>query len=542
VSESAVDEVVNYVKEIAGRKGSGQFRLSQQVGTGGIVLVRIADSGRAEFIRSLDLALDQRSVEQSEFLDVILMTDASGMRKQLQEEDDDAEMANSREASRQAPPETRQQTSAPQNPRMEVDQPPAQSERRQEPSPTEESAAPEAPEAQSPKPVAKKRARRVITQSRFTGFDDFDPSQFTRPASGSPEPQSQGISQVQNDAGMDHDKASQSASRKRPAPASQADIERDMYAEILPSHAAIKRQKIGSTVNGDESEKARFGDDSDSGSTGLKAIGKQKQTKQMDVMAEVQNLRKKQEEEQRQKDEEKLRQALPEGIDISELKDLAIVEEMDLPVRERAARHRAEDGAGDRWDPAWNGRKNFKKFRRQGEGEGGPRLTRVMVALEEVPRKGHGIGEEYWLSSTFTSKSRSKAQSQSQSQARNGAGPSQLGSGEQDEDPDHARFRRRLEKSRRDEAEDAAREETFAEDIAGRPRDPAIQAAIDSTPSQTFATESQRKVAGKRAAVQQGGSVAKKQRSNRSAANSRGTIDDDDDDDDDGLRFRRRRH
>jgi hypothetical protein len=74
------------------------------------------------------------------------------------------------------------------------------------------------------------------------------------------------------------------------------------------------------------------------------------------------------------------------------LKNLAIVEEMEIPVRTPPTR---VEETSDRWEAQWNGRKNFKKFRRKGE----PRsrtVQTVIVPLEEVTRKDFGIGDHYW--------------------------------------------------------------------------------------------------------------------------------------------------
>jgi hypothetical protein len=87
-------------------------------------------------------------------------------------------------------------------------------------------------------------------------------------------------------------------------------------------------------------------------------------------------------------------------VDVEQLRNLAIVEEMDIPVREPVVR---EHESSDRWDDRWNGRKNFKRFRRKGEPQHArQRLQSVIVPLEEVTRKDFGIGEHYWVSTNKT--------------------------------------------------------------------------------------------------------------------------------------------
>ena len=536
--ESTSEDVIEYVKEVAGRKGVGQFRLSQQTGRGGVVIVRLTErdeSGR-EFMRGIDRALGQRSIEQNEFLDAILTVNASGLRKPLEEVHEDEEPngdARASDSRSQSQPRQQQQQS-----RRAVtvadSSPPAQEASRRQ------SAVDEQPE-ELLTTAAKKRSRRVITQSRFKGFDDFDPSQFSKPASQSPEPSFDNAepSQALSVQSMDVDEPSQppptkQRSRKRPAPVEDEQEEQeDMYASMLTGHAAMKRQRTAAGKNGETNSVAKSSTGSDRAAAEKVARAKKK-AKEMDVMAEI-HARRAREEETRRKDEESLREALS-GIDISELKNLAKVEEMEMPIRERPVRGAGDSSRSDRWDAAWNGRKNFKKFRPQGQRRDGPRLQRVMVALEEVPRKGHGIGEEYWLNSATSSRSKSKSQSQSQT-VRQGAARSQRAD---DNEVDTARFRRRLQNSREEDDENMDAEQILPEEIAGHARDEQLEDAANSTPSQTFGTDSQRKAAGKRPATQQGGGPAKKPRQSRLAAPTREKISLDDDDDDE-LKFRRRR-
>ena len=542
---TTVEEFVDFVKELAGRKNSAQFRLSQQTGKGGIVVVRMQEreESRIEFMRSLDVALDQRSIEQNEFLDAILTVDASGMRRQLEEEpaspmaDANSRTSNSRPQSQQQ--ESRQQRAVTVH---DSPDPPEQEPPRTQPQP-------EQPEqAEQPSAATKRRNRRIITQSRFKGFDDFDPSQFSKPVSQSPEPSASNreASQAPSDHNMDVDDPSQQApqtqrsSRKRPAPPSEEpEDEEDLFATILPGHAAMKRQKTLAAKNGNEVSLSKAAEQLAS----EKAAKAKKKTKQMDVKAEIEARRQAEEERYRQ-DQEALRATIGDE-EMKNLKNLAIVEEMELPARQPIDRGRGDGSAGrnDRWDPAWNGRKNFKKFRPQGQrGEDGPRLQRVIVALEEVPRKGHGIGEEYWLNSSSKGSNKSKSQSQSQSQSvRQGVPRSQAGAGADEEDV--ASFRRR--QSQRDHDEGMApMEDILPEEIAGVARDEEIQAMANanSSPSQTMRSESQRKASGKRPAAQPAAGAPATKKTKQSQRTTRSeTINVDDDDDDDALKFRRRR-
>jgi len=75
----------------------------------------------------------------------------------------------------------------------------------------------------------------------------------------------------------------------------------------------------------------------------------------------------------------------------------AVIEEMG--ILPRAQRNNSDNlrtpsearASSNRWDPAWNGRKNFKKFRRRGA-EQGIAPHKVIVVLEEAPKQ-KGFGE-----------------------------------------------------------------------------------------------------------------------------------------------------
>ncbi|EEP77541.1 predicted protein [Uncinocarpus reesii 1704] len=110
--------------------------------------------------------------------------------------------------------------------------------------------------------------------------------------------------------------------------------------------------------------------------------------------------------------EEEKAAAIVDGMDLSRLQNLAIIEEM--PVFQKVRQDRPSNGHGDRWDDRWNGRKNFKKFRRKGQGGALHRVQTVIVPLEEVKKKDFGIGDDYWShnnnSSTRTERNRSVVQ------------------------------------------------------------------------------------------------------------------------------------
>lgn len=166
-----------------------------------------------------------------------------------------------------------------------------------------------------------------------------------------------------------------------------------MVDKLLPAAAAMKRRKIE-----EEKETRR------KGVTPATSFSKtqpkienekaKKQKKEVDIQ-EVVRERREAEEDAARRDEESLRQPF-DGANVKELSNLAVVEEMQLPMRHDRPQRNQTNGASDpRWDDQWNGRKNFKKFRRQGEHNQGRRGQSVMVPLEEVKKKDFGIGENY---------------------------------------------------------------------------------------------------------------------------------------------------
>ncbi|KAJ5175743.1 uncharacterized protein N7482_001620 [Penicillium canariense] len=344
--ETTAAEIVQFMRSAAGRKGIGADR----DGSGGVVLVRFRSKGRFEpwsidVGNEVALMTDQRVIEQREFLDAILGNDASPLCRQLPREEGESQASPSA-----ALRESHSNSPVP--------------------------ASPPAEETRSSMP--RKKARHVRTYvSKMKTFDDgFDmesipvytpdggdgdgaPSQAIDLEPIQPSQPSQAVSAVENEA------------------------DDEAVADLLPGSRAMKRRR------------AEMGEDQPGGRASRvksEAPPKTKRPK-LDVLKAARKHREEEEEQQRQADED-LHPA--QDVDVEKLRNLAIVEEMDLPVREPIAR--GNEGS-EHWDERWNGRKNFKRFRRKGE----PRHVRqriqsVIVPLEEVTRKDFGIGEHYWVS------------------------------------------------------------------------------------------------------------------------------------------------
>jgi hypothetical protein len=84
-----VDEFAQYVKGVAGKKDLGEFDDGSE--SRGVIIVRFAPTkGSAEwyanFVRGVSQSLGYRLMEQNEFLDAILKSDASILKKALEPE------------------------------------------------------------------------------------------------------------------------------------------------------------------------------------------------------------------------------------------------------------------------------------------------------------------------------------------------------------------------------------------------------------------------------------------------------------------------
>ncbi|GKZ24697.1 hypothetical protein AbraIFM66951_003508 [Aspergillus brasiliensis] len=336
-------EIVQYMRNAAGNKGLG----SQRDGPGGVVLVRYVAPGRhenwwAELGNEVALTTDQRVIQQSEFLDAILGNDASDLCRPLPEAQDmDAEPTP-------APAATPNDVQE-----VQDSQPPAESQ----------------PSAKRSKP----RVRGFV--SKMKTFDDgFDINSIPAHA---PE----GMDEPSPLMDVEPSPAQQSQPQSSPQ-----EEEEDMVSSLLPGAQAMKRRRAQTMQKGKEESISE---------TKAEATPRVKRQK-LDVLEAARQHREAEDaQRQRQAEEASLQGSLDE-VNVEKLKGLAIVEEMEVKPRHASA----ED---PRWDDRWNGRKNFKKFRRKGEpGQPRYRIQRVIVPLEEVTRKDFGIGDHYWVSSRPT--------------------------------------------------------------------------------------------------------------------------------------------
>ncbi|KAI9785573.1 MAG: hypothetical protein M1816_000384 [Peltula sp. TS41687] len=373
--KTTVQELVRFMKDLAGEKGAGEFEDGSE--GKGVVLVRFrgkkdTEEWCIELGNEVARALDQRTIEQNEFLEAILSTDASGLRRSLPEEDDGL------------PSQTREAAGA------------GRGFNRVQP--TSEAPA-EATKGVSQATVSRLRRRGPVV-SQFKGFDDgFDPSPTTQ-ASRKLDVDLQTQGQQQENVSTQR---TESRARKRPTPPSEEDVVEDEEAvmdQILPAAAAMKRRRLEEEQNRKDKGEPVTAKPTPPKPTSRSQKGQaQKPKKPVDVRA-VARERREAEDENARLDEEALKASFDEG-EISKMRDLALIEEM--PVKTRSDRATANQGGtrGPRWDERWNGRKNFKRFRRRGEaGNAQPRRSgTVIVGLEEVQKKSLGTMEDRWLES-----------------------------------------------------------------------------------------------------------------------------------------------
>ncbi|KAK3362018.1 hypothetical protein B0T24DRAFT_537867 [Lasiosphaeria ovina] len=438
--ETEIDDFVRYVKGVAGEKGLGSFEDGSE--GKGVVVVRYMPAKGAEsewfaqFLTSFALRLDHRPIDQREFLEAILDCDASTLRRPLEEE------SQSRTHNKQNAGDTVG--------RAEANNPPSQQqeEQQQQQQPPQE----EAPQASAP-PTRRGRARRGVA-TRFRGFDFGADGESDAPVVDSPvietpameasttqPPEAADASQdslfVSQQENLNHTPAetydgevrTTRRTRKRHLSPLPEHDDSALMDDIAPTAAAAKRRRIeaGQTPvplppdpqpNEDHVELAAKSPPEVTIKTET-AKGKSKKAKEGDAILELARQRREEAEALAAAERKTLTDLQDDEIDYAAIRALHIIEDCDVHFPGANAAPggtRGQEIADGRWDPRWNGRKNFKRFRKQGE-QGGRPAPRIIIALEEVRPKEYGIGDDYWLENNDSS-SRRKKDSQRESQTQ----------------------------------------------------------------------------------------------------------------------------
>ena len=280
------------------------------------------------------------------------------------------------------------------------------------------------------------RSRRIL--QNFKGFEEEynGPSALVAesleidpiPAS---ESQSQGLF-VSQDSGADHEDAlpsnTQGNGRKRGTPLAIYEEDQDVMNDVAPAAQAFKKRKLA-----EASARRRRGESTPPPVVQPKDIAKPKtKSKSLRKEIDVQEVLAQKQAEATRKAEELARierEALHEQLDgmpIEDIRNLAIVEEMTVTRQAPPPRTTIHADESDRWDERWNGRRNYKKFRRRGADLNDRRWpNRVIVQLEEVKKKDFGIGDEYWLEDTNIQRRRKKGKGKETQEPQSQAEPRQ---------------------------------------------------------------------------------------------------------------------
>jgi nibrin len=477
--KTTVEQVVEYVTNVSGYEDIDDAQSTSQA-TRGVVVIRLRAKGKhTDYLTNLqqqvDLRLGLRSVEQNEFLDVILQNDVTPLRRPLMDEEDShPKEASIEKGERQRPSSPPRQTTdqlanEPQSPVAEIKAPPSSPPGKDMPVSVKKPA----PVEPAPSGPSRRRGRRGITTSRFKGFDDFDvdddsnaieptteeprssrpsrstPARSTRSKTGAVEvPDSQSV-------------LSRNAQPEK-RPLSPSPDRRAALDDLLPGAKALKRRRLEQGTP--DPETAHQWSGSEVVKEEPSSSKKHKKTvDDIDYNALLRS-RRQAEDDAAKEDEEALKQALEiEGLTLEDMKKLVQVEEMPVPARTRADYDR-EGGAESsrasdaRWNEQWNGRKNFKGFKRRGQQNAQQqRREKVFVPMEEVKKKGFGFGSGYWNDlPSPAGPSRRDAPSQSQ-RVSSRTSTQDAGDGEEQN-----RFRRRRDEARQSRFEDQEHAQAFA--------------------------------------------------------------------------------
>jgi len=252
-----------------------------------------------------------------------------------------------------------------------------------------------------PAPTGTGRFRRAVT--KFKAFDDDDEEEQTSinmssvSQASNPTPVVESHSQslfVSQESEMDVDREPQSkstqpkSSKKRNTPPVDYDMV-DNIDSLLPTAAKRKKQRLA-----DEAARRERGESIPTAPEPVvveKPVpkAKPKKAKEVDVAEEMRKNREKADERAREERESMTQQL--NGMSMEEMNNLAKIEVMDVRRRSAPVRTTRADESTD-WDDAWNGRKNFKKFRRRGATDGPRERGRVIVPLELYKNKDYGFG------------------------------------------------------------------------------------------------------------------------------------------------------
>ncbi|KIW98823.1 uncharacterized protein Z519_00486 [Cladophialophora bantiana CBS 173.52] len=407
--ETTSDELIQFIANAAGNKGS-----VQNGPKGGVILVRWPGKEAAQewtntLINEAALKMDQRAIDQSEFLDAILANDAATLKQPIPFESTNEGII--------APPPSAANSLAtvqPHEVRINGDSSPNTAANGSFEAAHSTRATANGAEASQPSQISNQNISeahvdaegaamplpltipKVSQLAKFKNFDDgFDPDAIAAYEDDEviedevyvSEPETRSKSPLV----IKQEPPSTLRKRPRSPPEERANTFADEMDDLFPAATALKRRKLAeAAANGrmDELE------DIQSRPVPAKRIKKERQ---IDVREAARKQREEKEAAAR-REEEALEAGLPDVEDKAPA-NLVDVVTIDLPVRDNLNKtsSRVNGERGSDWDPRWNGRKNFKGFRRKGDpAQRRSHATKVIVQLVEVPNKTGGLGDQYW--------------------------------------------------------------------------------------------------------------------------------------------------
>ncbi|KIW17697.1 hypothetical protein PV08_04892 [Exophiala spinifera] len=450
IGETTSSHLIEFLRNAAGHKADGQ---NDQASEGKAILVRWSGKDDIqdfmnELVRDTALKMDQRAIEQSEFLDAILANDAGLLQQSIPfESTDDGRMAppNSvvtrhssevqekaitqrSDSERPRSASTTGKAAADKEGKQASGNPDRNATTTQTSVPSQESSKAES----APKPFS---GPRFSQKTGFKYFDDaFDPDEIidyeddeADAAMPSPETLLQ-TSDIKEEPQTERKKR-----RRSPTPDDDDAFDEEID-NLLPAAAAFKRQKLAEGSGRVATRKMEA-----SHATAKKA----KKAREIDVLEVVKAQR-----DEREKAAQQEQEHLEAMGDIEDKgpANLVTVVSIQLPLRERSKNIGKVNGVQtEDWDPKWNGRKNFKLFRRKGEAvQRRGHATRVIVPVVPVQMGTHGLGEEYWPKTNEEKerereqrrKEKSRSQTQQSSGTLSGRSRTRIVVEEEDDDED----------------------------------------------------------------------------------------------------------
>jgi hypothetical protein len=176
--------------------------------------------------------------------------------------------------------------------------------------------------------------------------------------------------------------------------------------DLLPGAKIVKRRKIAEeserireethrSASASTSSKNQTTTEIKNAEKPLQPKGKCRAENDEDIFAaKAREIREKEEEQAEKKKVEE--EHSMDGVNVHALRNLAIVETIEIKPRLNKPIRDAYGNASIHWKQEWNGRNNFKKFRRAGCGGNIPRSVtgaKVFIGLVEHKGRDYGIGD-----------------------------------------------------------------------------------------------------------------------------------------------------